>query len=273
MRKVTLDSQNSGAGFSPALWKNIDWEDVARDMNKGVFSFFKMQNVLGPHSSTSGGTVTERNGPFSLFLSQGGAIANGSSSAANAGVVCSADGDNEAVVIAQQGTPFKIAYGGKPLVAEFRFKTSTIDDSGGVANRHGFVLGLSEGYTPTAVLPITAAGAIGDKNIVGFHRLESDGDKMDTIYKADGVTQVNVQTDAVTLVADTFKKVGMHFDGRVLRFYDDGVLLSSSKTIPSAAGTDFPNDVALGLIFGMVNATASSPGSVTLDWMAACQLI
>lgn len=268
MRKVTLDSRNTGAGFSPALWKYIDWEDVARDPNKGVFSFFKMQNELGPHSSTASGTVTERNGPFSTFLSQDGAIANGSSTAANAGVVCSSNGDNEAVVIAQQGTPFKIAYGGKPLVAEFRFKVSALDNS-----KNGFVLGLTEGYTPTAILPITAAGALGDKNIVCFHRPEADGTNMDTYYKADGVTAVQVQADAVALVADTFKKVGMYFDGRVLYFFNDGVQLSSSKTIPAAAGTDFPNDVALGLIFGMVNATASTPGSVTLDWMAACQLI
>lgn len=257
---------NTGTGVSPGLWKKFPIEHVMADPNIGFWSRIDGRNI-GPSASTSGGAVTEANGPLSTFLSQGGAIANVDASSVGSGIKASSDGDNEGVVLAQYLTPFKIAYQGKPFIFEARVKTDTIADS-----KHGIFVGLVEAITPTATVPITAAGAIADQNIVGFHRLEGDGDQFDTVYKANGVTAVSVQTDAVTIVADTWVKLGMYFDGTTLYFYKDGVVLSTSKTIPSGAGTDFPNDVNLGLVFSMLNATASSPGAAYLDWMIAAQL-
>lgn len=265
-QKVELLGLNSYAGPSPNLWKNIPWEAIRRDPNLGVFQHLTAKD-LGPSASTSGAAVTEANGPFSTFLSQGGAIANADASSVGSGVKCSSDGDNEGVVLRTFQCPFKLAYQGKPFVAEFRVKTDTIADT-----KHGIFVGLAEDFTPTAILPITAAGAIADKNVVGFHRLEGDGDYFDTVYKADGVTQVSVQTDAAAIVADTWVKLGIYFDGTKIYFFKDGVALSTSKTMPSGSGTDFPNDVTLGLIFSMLNATASSPGAAYFDWAMAAQL-
>jgi hypothetical protein len=126
----------------------------------------------------------------------------------------------------------------------------------------------------TATVPITAAGAIADVNIVGFHRLEGDGDQFDTIYKADGVTQVTVQADAAVIVADTWVKLGMVFDpsNNSLSFYRNGVKLSTTYTVVAAAGTDFPNDVRLGFVIAVLNATASTPGSSEIDWVRIAQL-
>jgi hypothetical protein len=126
----------------------------------------------------------------------------------------------------------------------------------------------------TATSPITALGAIADINIVGFHRLEGDGDMFDTVYKADGVAQVTVQADAITLAADTWVKVGIVFNplNNELSFYRNGVKLSGTKIIPSVAGTDFPNDVRLGLVIALLNATGTTPGSSEIDWWRAAQL-
>lgn len=263
---VQFLSFNSYTGLSPKLWQNFPLASVQQDRNRGFWAMIDGRSV-GPNASTSGGTVSEANGPLTTFLSQGGAIANADTSSVGSGIKCSSDGDNEGVVLAQLWTPFKIAYQGRPFIFEARVKSDTIADT-----KHGIFVGLVEAITPSATVPITAAGAIADQNIVGFHRLEGDGDQFDTIYKANGVTQVSVQQDAVTIVADTWVKLGMYFDGTTLKFYKNGDVLSTTKTIPSGAGTDFPNDVNLGLVFSMLNATASSPGAAYLDWMIAAQL-
>jgi hypothetical protein len=46
-----------------------------------------------------------------------------------------------------------------------------------------------------------------------------------------------------------------------MTFYKNGIPLADKKQIPSAAGTDFPNDVRMGFVFAVLNATASTPGT------------
>lgn len=183
--------------------------------------------------------------------------------------ILGSDGDNEGSYIASSNQPFKIIQNHGELVFECRVKDSTIADT-----KHGFIAALMDSTALTATVPITAGGAIADVNIVGFHRLEGDGDMVDTVYKADSVTQVTVQADAITLVADTYVKLGMVFNrggDNILRFYKDGLELTTSKFIPSAAGTDFPNDVRLGWVIGALNATATTPGNLYLDWVRIAQ--
>ncbi len=257
---------NTGTGLSPGLWKKFPLEHVIADPNMGVWSRIDGRDV-GPNAATSGGAVTEANGPLRTFLSQDGAIENVDATSVGSGLKASSNGDDEGVVLSQFLTPFKIAYQGKPFIFEARVKTDTIANS-----KHNIFVGLLESVVPTVSIPIADNSALADQNLVGFHRLGSDGDYFDTVYTANGVTAVSVQADAAVIVADTWVKLGMYFDGTTLYFYKDGVVLSTSKTIPSGAGTDFPNDVNLGLVFAMRNVTASSPGAAYLDWMIAAQL-
>ena len=48
-------------------------------------------------------------------------------------------------------------------------------------------------------------------------------------------------------------------------------MLPDTKAIPSAAGTDFPNDVRLGWCVAVQNATGTTPGSTDLDWIRCAQ--
>jgi hypothetical protein len=99
---------------------------------------------------------------------------------------------------------------------------------------------------------------------------------------------VNVLTDALAvaayggaLVADQYIKLGWRFDpqeeslpiggSHYLHFFADNVYLAS-KQIPSAAGTDFPNDVLLAFVFATLNATATTPGDNSIDWVKVGQL-
>lgn len=185
------------------------------------------------------------------------------------------DGDDEGASIRQNGQPAKINLSNGDLWFEAIVKTSTIADT-----KHGFFVGLIESVTLSATVPIAADGTLADKNLVGFHRLEGDGDKVDCVYKADGVSAVTVQADAGTLVADTYTKLGMKFVPKrnigngigYLTFYQDGVAIGS-KQIPSAAGTDFPNDVFLGFVFAVLNATATTPGTSTIKKVRMAQLL
>jgi hypothetical protein len=134
----------------------------------------------------------------------------------------------------------------------------------------------------TATVPIAAAGTLSDNNFAGFHRLEGDGDQIDLVSKADGVTQVTVDDDALptadVLVADTYIKLGMVFDPldingkNNLVFFANNLRLATDYTMASGSGTDFPNDVGMGLAFAVLNATGTTPGTSTIDWWRAAQL-
>lgn len=206
-------------------------------------------------------------GTYRGFADTGGSVATGDEVGGT--LVLSSDGDNEGASFRTSVAPFQISRSHGKLWFEARIKSSTITDT-----KHGIFLGLMEDVALTATVPITAAGAIADKNVVGFHRLEGDGDMFDTVYKADGVTQVTVGSDAVTIVADTYVKLGFIYDPAtyVLTFYKNGVKLADTKTIPSAAGTDFPNDVRLGLVVAVLNATGTTPGNSEIDWWRCAQL-
>lgn len=219
--------------------------------------------------------TTEANyGRYRGFSSTGGVL--GDNDEIGGGLILSSDGDDEGASFGDFAFPYQISRSHGKLWFECRVKTSTIDDA-----KHGILVGLYGRFAITttrsvltAIAPIAAAGTIVDSNFVGFHRLEGDGDQFDTVYRADGVTQVTVGANAVTIVADTYVKLGFVFDPRnyVLTFYKNGVKLADSYTVVAAAGTDFPNDVRLGRVMAVLNATASTPGQSEIDWWRVAQL-
>lgn len=205
-----------------------------------------------------------------LFGSTGGAVAI--YDGAGGGITISADGDNEGVALGMVNKPFQIDRDKNRFAFECRLKTSTITDT-----KHGIFAGLIDAATLSATVPIAADGTLADENLVGFHRLEGDGDQLDTRYKADGVTAVTVKADAQTLVADTFYNLGLTFEpthkaGKYrLVYWVNGEQLADSKEIPTGDGTDFPNDVRLGWVIGVLNATATTPGTTTIQWVRVAQ--
>lgn len=248
--------------FSPGLWGDCPWDGIKSGIRDGIA--FEDDFIGGPIIAAGAQALY---GNYYGFGSTGG---GGADAGLQFGaLVFSSDDDNEGASIAGAIACLQITQNAGDLWFEARFKTSTITDT-----KHGIFVGLIDAATLGATVPITASGTLADENLVGFHRLEGDGDKMDTYYKADGVTAVAVQADAVTLVADTFKRVGMRYSQseKKLFFYDDGVALSSTKTIPNATGTDFPADAIFRPVFAVLNATGTSPGNSTLEWWAWCQV-
>jgi hypothetical protein len=264
---VNYKGQLSERGPSQSIWADCPVLDIAHNPGKGMYLFDDFTFFPNPATNTAYGLSGWRS-----FVSDGALIADASEQ--GGAITISSDGDNEGASLQAQASYLISGIAGSKtgkLWFEARLKTDTIADS-----KNGFFVGLCGASALSATVPIAANGTLADSNFVGFHRLEADGDKLDTVYKANGVAQVNVQTDAVTLVANTYVKVGFKFDPvlNTIVFYQNGTALSTSKgasVLGATAGTDFPNDVALGPIIGFLNATASSPGSATFDWIRVAQ--
>jgi hypothetical protein len=256
-------SENTDRQPSPSMWGDCPVEDIISQQRDGYHWWEDF--LFGP--LVAAGAETAIGAYYKGFASTGGLVASGDEVGGT--VVFSSDGDDEGASLGSRNFPFQISNSHGKLWFEIRLKTSTIEDT-----KHGFFVGLIDSSALSATVPIAADGTLADENVVGFHRLEGDGDKIDTRYKADGVAAVTVGTDAITLVADTYVKLGMKYDpsDRKLRFYKNGMELADAKSIPAASGTDFPNDVRLGLVIAMLNATATAPGNLEVDWVRIAQL-
>ncbi len=272
---VQLDVGNTDRNPSPSLWRTCPWDEIGSNLVDGVRMWDDFTDFPITPPTTEGNW-----GRYAAFTSTGGTMLPDDTlgGAVNIG----SDDDNEAASFRTFATPFKLVQGNKEFWFEARVQKSTI-----AATKHGFFVGLlgrlaitTSASTLTAITPITDAGVIADTNIVGFHSTETSAGTVDTIYKADGVTEVTVQANAVQLVAATYVKLGMHYvpsgdrDGQYrLSWWADGVRLSTSYGLVAGVGTDFPNRVNMGLVFAVKNATGTTPGTSGIDWWRAAQLV
>lgn len=262
-----LGLADTSRGPSQSIWADCPVLEIMAGAVDGIVLFDDF--VAGPRVAAGAEAAYAGNGGgYRGFADTGGLVADGGEIGGT--LVMSSDGDNEGASFRTACAPFQIGRNLGKLWFEARVKSSDITDT-----KHGIFVGLMADNALTAVLPITAAGAIADVNIVGFHRLEADGDQFDTIYKADGVAQVTVQADAASMANDTYVKLGMVWNpaNNQLAFYRNGVRLATTYTMAALAGTDFPNDVRLGMVIAMLNATASTPGFVEIDWWKCAQIL
>lgn len=278
-------SRNVDANYfpSPRLWASCPWQDILEGKasdNRGFAFDYRFNNFPGGVD----GAEASAGEYWRVFRSTGATVAIFDDD--GGGATFGSDGDNEGAGLRLNGAPFQIDLGMGAFWMEWCFRTSTVADT-----KHGFAFGLQSATEITATSPITAAGAMADVNQIVIRRDEADGDQLDTAYKADGVTAVTVKADCLTglihgggtlpsaLVADTVTRGGFRYTptghkkgDHYFSYWINGIELPDGKVIPSADGTDFPNDVRLTPFFALINATATTPGTTTLLWMRAAQL-
>jgi hypothetical protein len=293
LRFVQPTQADTTNDYSDSIWGTCPLESlrdgaVPGDLLEYDFDGFKLSSNVNAAEAT----WADR---FNVFGSNGAII--GDDAAVGGSVNIGSDGDNEGASILQANQTWQISQSTFSFWLEARIQTSTIADT-----KHNIFCGLIDGTAATAISPITALGALADVNMVGFFRPETarsvagtGGAIMNTVYKADGVTAVNVQTDACALVAATFTKLGMYYrpavnpfnlnaasttsaavtnDGYgkyLFSFYQDGRILSTQKQVPSANGTDFPNDVKMRFCLAVLNATGTTPGTTSIDRVRIAQ--
>ncbi len=270
-----LDSEDTTSVWTPGPFNGIDVEGIRSGRVDGIIHETYFNNGFKPSTNINAAEAYWEDG-WMAFGSDGGAIAAVAGVGLAGGIKLSSDGDDEGVVLRKQIAPFKLSRANKRFGYEIDLQCSTITDT-----KNSVFVGLMEDVAATAIIPITASHALADKNLVGFARLAGDGDKFDCVYKANGVTAVDVLADAVTIVAATRLRLGISYtpfsdfdeSGRYwLRFWKNGRPIAEAvKQIPSTDGDDFPNDIGLGLVIAVLNATASTPGDNTFHRVRAVQ--
>lgn len=272
-------SMDTAYGPSPAIWADCPVLEFEENPQKGFHKFDDFRNV--PVIVTP--TITTQavyGAGYKAFGSASGTLLGKGVEGGGGLEFVTGGSDNDGINLQMIQLPFKLAPGKGDFWFEGRVIFSSVADSVG-----GWFLGLLESVTLTAIVPITAAGAIADKNLVGFHRLEGDGDQLDTVYKADGITQVTVKADAISTTALVHTaagslttaaiKVGMRYRAmnNTLYYYVNNVVLPDVKVLPTAAGTDFPNDVQMSPCFAGVAATGAAQTANLSWWRFAQKLV
>lgn len=271
VQPITFEGTDASRMPSPSIWGRCPWRAIEDGLTPGAVFFDDFMSIPKTPPTTEGNW-----GQYAAFTSTGGGIANDTTELGGAAKF-SSDDDAEGASIRTLITPFKIIQTGKRFWMEARILTLNITDTTVTC-----FLGLMEDAALTASVPLinSSPTALADKNLLGFFRTETalKGANMNSVYKVDGVTAVTVQSDIVTMVAATYFKLGMKYEpsgdkagNYALSFYVNGARCTTSKLIPSAAGTDFPNDISLGPVFAVLNAAGTSPGSMSMDWWKFAQ--
>lgn len=264
---------------SASIWKDCRINEIQEDPTIGFYyrdDFVRTSLLASPTITTQAGYS---NG-WKAFGSTPGAIVGLFNQGGQGIKATSGTSDNDGISLATIALPFKVARTTGKFWWEARLKTDL------VTNTRGFVAGLMDQQTLTAIVPITAAGALADVNFVGFHALETTGTKIGSKYKANGVAAVDVKLDCTAdtptttgLVADTYIKLGMKYEPSYpifgvnsfqFSFFINGYRLPDRVTVSAVDGTDFPNDVLMGLVFGLVNASGAA-NILSVDWVEAAQ--
>jgi hypothetical protein len=215
------------------------------------------------------GAIAAFNGKYEIFGSSGATITY--DEAFGGGLVLTEATADESVGITMAAHPYQISSSGDvgSLWFEARIKSSTI-----TASEQTWFVGLMDTTPLSAAVPITATGILAaTMNLVGFHMQEANTTAYDTVYIADAIDAVEIDSDVGAVAVDTYFKLGMFFDSLtgLLHWYINGVEQATTMDIPDDTGTDFPADVRLAPCVAMAIGTGTSE-TITMDWWKCAQL-
>lgn len=248
---------NSGRGLSPAIWGNCPVEQYRYGMD-GVFVFDDFMNFPALEDWNASSAVRDVANGYVAFLDTGCVVKQ---SAANVGGVIEFDGLDTAEDFALLTVADNI--GALARITDtagenFKFWFETRVKFSAITDAQSAFIGLVEagGVSDTMM----AAAGVGPElvDVIGFQVLEGSGDTVDAIYnEAAGSTVAEVVVDAGchTLVADTWVKLGLYYDGTAMYWFVNGV-----KVTPDTAGGASDG-------IGILPAASQFPDG---DYMAPC---
>lgn len=247
---------DTGPYPSAGLWKKLDALSERKGRTYGLWDDF----VTKPFTDAT----TEANwNPYKMFGSSSAAIT--AADVIGGVLVFTEATDNESVAIATDVEPFQIISTGGMCSFEARIAVSTIANTDS-----SNIIGLASNRTLIVGDPLTTSGAlISTIDFIGWQRLEGDADQWEPVYQAGGSATTVVVADALTIVEDTYYKLGFGIDpdnDDQLRWTVDGQTQSDAVTVGTAA----PFDVRMGMIYAQM-AGAGTPGATSLDWWKCFQ--
>lgn len=266
MRNTVYEGQ-SHTGLSPALWHDCPLEGIRNDpgLGYGFTETFTLGGAITPPTTTAALVGTNWSG-FSSTTSQVSYL-----DAIGGGVRIAETTTDESTCIFSLSHCFKIGLATEPLWFEAR-----VTPSHTATTEQGMFVGLADSTTKAVAVPLTAAAsALADLNLVGFHKLDTDLTSIKTVYKADGVTAVTLETVTSALTAATAVKLGFKYqpeDTNKLKFFIDNVEQETSFTLIDDLGTGFPADVTMAPIIAMAIGVAAADNTLDIDWVSCYQL-
>jgi hypothetical protein len=265
--------QSGGRGLSPRVWGKLVGQAASPDGDNNLYGAFDDFINIGPSLAVAAnvGYYASEGGLYKSYEDTGGTIAQSATIMGGAVVLTTdADTDDENWITGGAGTGAycqisDTAGSDKPLAFEARWKTSAV-----VGN--AFV-GLSEPARAVAD-QITDAGAMVDKDFIGFVLLEGAPTTLKFVYRKEGGAMQTVLSYGTAIAADTWVKTGFFYDptaepSKRIKIYVDNVEQSTYVTATNIAASTFPDAQPLVFLAGHKNVTDIT--ALTLDWYAVAQ--
>lgn len=251
---------NTGRGPSTGLWAACPVIDYMLDPTKGMVCF---NDFHGGYALANNQTSTYLGGGVQGFTgATAGTTIASLTTDPNGVAVLSTTTDAESVGVSLLGSKNVagqfVLTSGKKSWFEARIKVNSIADS---------LSDLFCGFAEEALLAedglIADAGALADKDYIGFVKVQADGDKLDTVHRKASGAAVTVKADAVTLVADTWIKVGFYCDGTTVTFYANGTALADTCALATAT---VPTGEEMAFYF-ILNSGDGGDATASIDWV------
>lgn len=153
---------------------------------------------------------------------------------------------------------------------EYRLYKASVADNG-----VSIAAGLFEGPVAADDLDDNTGEIKDSKSFIGFRGLADDGDKLDIIYQDTSATSVvTVLANAVTLVANTYVRLGMLYDPnsdttRKIRFFSNGTEIVNARINTTSIDTStFPEDEGMVPVL-LTKVGTDAESKVALDRVTA----
>ena len=171
--------------------------------------------------------------------------------------------------------PFSVMPGiSKDLVFECRIKVNLITGTLGdffIGSAGAAGVQVAASAVPISQTADTLATTV---DLLGFHKLASDGDALDLAYeRASGTTAY--KADVGTLVADTYIKAGFRYSGhhKTVSVFINGAEVVASRVAASiTAATPWPTDY-MAPVFASMQVDGTTALTPTIDWYACAQYL
>jgi hypothetical protein len=271
---VNHRGQGDGRGLSPRLWDRAVAPMLAPagDTFGGFLGDDFRSFGIGTAVTSNVGFYVGEGVPYYSFEDTGGAIAQLATYRQGA-VKLAVDADDNQEAWLQAGNATSVmalisdtSGDDKLLVFEARVRMSDV-----VGNRF---IGLGE-EAFAADSAITDAGALVDKDWIGFFALEGAPTILKFGYKKSGQTvQVPIASGLQTLAVDTWYKMGFIYDPSAptserIRVFVNNEEHATKVTGTMIAAATFPDGEELSPVFGVKNVTDTM--QMDLDWWALFQ--
>lgn len=261
---VVAEQKNSDAGPSPSIWGR---EPLRLDPNAGIDIFDDFLNFGGLLTSNTGQYASQAG--YTSYQDASNLITQLATERTGVVRIETDATDNDESWLQPGGATSVEGVISTTAGANLKFLWEARVRLTQVASGNLFV-GFTEEGTAAADFINDAGTATADKDILGFLQLEAAPTVLMVYYKKAGQTAQTLIASAKVLAADTWYKLGIVYDpaqpaSKQVRFFVDGVELTTYITATQLAADTFPNGEELNELFGVKNSTTVAK-KLDIDW-------